>query len=93
MHHPKAITKSPQRCRAKFVGGTLLVVTRSNVLDDPVTGSDVMQQVIAEGMDFFVAQPLAHNDVSAQDWRIRRSSFESSHVTNGTANLIKYLGA
>ena len=47
----RARAHSPKRRRAHFVGGFLAAV-----LHDAVTGADVMEQEVAEGVDDFVAQ-------------------------------------
>ena len=50
MHVPWVRAESPQRHGAQFVGGIL-----RGILDDAVTGSNVVQQEVAVGMNDLIS--------------------------------------
>ena len=92
MHEPEAIAQPPERRRAKFVRSALRVVLGPDVLNDPVAGSDVMQQKVAERMKLFVPQPLAHDGVRAANWRSGGSGFQGSNVAQRATDFIEDFG-
>ena len=83
VHEPRACMQTPQRRRTDLVPRG-----SSAVLDDAVTGADVVQQEVAERTNAFVAQGAADEHRAAVDRRVpgRRSRFHaygSWHIRSG----------
>src|SRR5258705_6113395 len=84
MHEPVACTNPPKR------RGSHLVCRRlARVLDYAVTGADVVQDEVAEGVNYFVAESRRNRERSTIDGRSWSSGCESACVANCAAHCVE----
>src|SRR6266404_5914892 len=86
MHKAVSHARAPQR-RCPQLGRRFL----PTILNDAVSGSDVMQQKVAERMNDLVPERLWHGQSAAVDQRVRRGRHNGAHVTNAAANGFKHV--
>ena len=84
VHQSIARAHAPQR------RGPQLVARRCpTVLDHAVTRADVVQQKVAERMDYLITQSHWNRECATIDGRSRSCGLECSCMTYGTANRIE----
>src|SRR2546427_5368922 len=81
VHQPNPGTHAPQRSRPDLVAGG-----RPAVLDDPVTGADVVQQEIAERVDRLAAEGDRHGEGALVDHGSRRRGCDGPYVAGVAAD-------
>src|SRR5258705_6850397 len=84
MHEPVACTNPPKRRGSDLVWRRL-----ARVLDYAVTGADVVQGEVAEGVNYFVTESRRNRERSTIDGRSWSSGCESACVTNCAAYCVE----
>ena len=88
VHEPAARAQAPERGRPDLVPRR-----RASVLDDAVTGADVVQQEVAERVDDLVAERVGDPQRAAVDPRPRRRGDDGPRVARRAADGVEDLAA
>ena len=83
MHVARVHAQPPQRHGAQFVGCVF-----GRVLDDTVSGLDVVKQKVAVRVDDLIAQRVRYGKRSAIDNCSRGSGNDGADMTTGAANIL-----
>ena len=86
VHITRPHAQAPKRPSSKLVG----CVLRTG-LNDPVAGSDVMQQKITERMDHFVSQCVGNGECAAVHDSSGGSRGDGFHVTDVASDILERL--
>src|SRR5262249_10849205 len=84
MHQTISRPHPPKRSRTHEIGGPLPAV-----LDDPVTGADVVQQEVSKRMDYLVAQRGRDGESSAIDHGSGCRGRDAGDVTDCAADGVE----
>src|SRR3974390_3260431 len=82
VHIARAHPQTPERRGTQLRGG----FRESRSLHNTVAGANVMEQVVAEGMDDLVSQGIRNSIVALVDRRAGGGSHDRFHMANLTAN-------
>ena len=85
----RALVRTPQSGAVLNLLGSVL---RAH-LDNSISGSDVVQQKVAEGMNYFIPQSLRNNEHATIDDRPCRSGGNGLHVADTTTDPSEKLSA
>src|SRR5438094_9675231 len=91
VHHPGAKPNSPEWSCSKFVGCGLIGVLWICALDYTISGSHVVEQEVAKGMNYFSSKSLGNGISPAVNSCSGRCRYERPHMTKAAADYFENL--